>query len=106
MPLNSPELVNASHKGDLETVRMLVESGVDVNSTDKRGMGPLLTFTQSVLEYLLSKGANPNRQNNESGAPVIVGIAYMNNAECVRLLFEGGSKPEYYCGTHRRDTTS
>ena len=93
MPLNSPELVHASQKGDLATVRRLVESGVDVNSTDEHGMGPLLTFTPSVVEYLLSKGADPNRQKNESGAPVLVGIAYMNNVECVRLLLAGGADP-------------
>jgi ankyrin repeat protein len=56
-------------------------------------MGPLLTFTPSVCEYLLSKGADPNRQKNESGCPVLVGVAYMNNVECVRLLLEGGADP-------------
>lgn len=93
MSLNSPELVRASLQGDLATVRKLVESGADVNSMDKHGMGPLLTFTPSVVEYLLSQGADPNLQKNESEAPVLVGIAYMNNVECVRLLLEGGADP-------------
>jgi cytohesin len=91
MLVNSPELVRASQQGDLATVRKLVESGVDVNSTDGHGMGPLLTFTPSVLEFLLSKGADPNRQMNQNGAPVLVGVAYMNNVECVQLLLEGGA---------------
>lgn len=93
MSLKSPELVRASLQGDLATVRKLVESGVDVNSTDEHGMGPLLTFTPSVVEFLLSHGADPNGQKNESGAPVLVGIAYMNKVECVRLLLEGGADP-------------
>src|SRR5688572_16428449 len=93
MSLKSPKLVRASLQGDLATVRRLVESGIDVNSTDEHGMGPLLTFAPSVVEYLLSKGADPNRQKNESGAPVLVGIAYMNKVECVRLLLEGGADP-------------
>ena len=63
---NSPELVEASQEGDLATVRRLVESGADVNSVGEHGMGPLLTFTPSVVEYLLSKGADPNRQANEN----------------------------------------
>jgi uncharacterized protein len=92
-PFNSPELVLASLKGDLATVRNLLESGADVNSKDEHGMGPLLTFTPSVVEYLLSKGADPNRQTNESGAPVLVGVAYMNNADCVRLLLASGADP-------------
>ena len=91
MSLKSPELVRASLQGDLATVRKLVESGVDVNGTDEHGMGPLLTFTPSVAEFLLSHGADPNCQKNESGAPVLVGIAYMNHVECVRLLLEGGA---------------
>ncbi len=93
MAHNSPQLVRASLKGDLATVRELIESGADVNSTDEHGMGPLLTFTPSVVEYLLSKGADPNRQTNESGATVLAGIAYMNNADCVCLLLEGGADP-------------
>ncbi len=93
MPQNSPELVRASLNGDLENVRMLVESGADVNSTDEHGIGALLTLTPSVTEYLLAQGADPNSQTNENGAPVLVGIAYMNNADCVRLLLEGGADP-------------
>ena len=91
MAHNSPELVQASLDGNLVTVRALVESGADINSKDKHGMGTLLTFTPSVTEYLLSQGADPNHQTNESGAPVLVGIAYMNCVECVRLLLKGGA---------------
>lgn len=93
MSHNSPELVRASREGDLTTVRKLVESGAEVNSEDEHGMGPLLSFTPSVIEYLLSIGANPNLQKNENGAPVLVGIAYMNSVECVRLLLDGGADP-------------
>ncbi|PHR95375.1 MAG: hypothetical protein COA78_30285 [Blastopirellula sp.] len=93
MTHNAPELVNASLQGNLAEVQQLVESGADVNSTDQHGMGPLLTFTPAVIEYLLSQGADPNLQTNENGAPVLSGIAYMNNVECVRLLLEGGANP-------------
>src|SRR4030095_762053 len=93
MPFNSPELVRASQRGDLAAVRELVESGADVNSVGDHGMGPLLTFTPSIVEYLLSKGADPNRQTNEGGDPVLLGIAYFNNVECVRLLLQAGADP-------------
>jgi ankyrin repeat protein len=56
-------------------------------------MGPLLTFTPTVLEYLLAKGADPNRQTNENGDPVLLGVAYFNNVECVRLLLQAGADP-------------
>jgi ankyrin repeat protein len=94
MPFNSPELVRASSQGDLATVRNLVESGADVNSVGEHGMGPLLTFYHSVVEYLLSKGADPNRQTNECGDPVLLGIASYNNVECVRLLLQAGADPK------------
>lgn len=93
MPVNSPELVRASQRGDLAAVRKLVESGADVNSVGDHGMGPLLTFHPPVVEYLLSRGADPNRQTNESGDPVLAGVAYFNNAGCVRLLLEAGADP-------------
>jgi len=90
---NSPELVSASQEGDLERVKQLVESGADVNSVGDHGMGPLLNFTPAVTEYLLSKGADPNRQTNEGGHAVLLGIAYFNNLECVRLLLQAGADP-------------
>ena len=54
----------ASRQGGLATVRQL------------------LTFMPSVVEYLLSQGADPNRQTNESGDPVLLGIAYFEHLEC------------------------
>jgi ankyrin repeat protein len=94
MSFNSPELVLVSQRGDLSAVRKLVESGADVNSKGAHGMGPLLTFTPAVMEYLLSQGADPNRQTNESDHAVLLGIAYFNNLECVRLLLQAGADPK------------
>ena len=93
MPNLSPELVQASFQGDLPQVKQLLESGADVNSVDQHGMGPLLTFHPHVVEYLLSQGADPNVQTNETGASVLAGLAYMNQTECVQLLLEAGADP-------------
>lgn len=91
-----PKLVQASYTGDLSHVRQLIESGVDVNSTDDNGMGPLLTYHSGIIEYLLSRGADPNRQKNENGTAVLAGLAFANKAECVWLLLEAGADPN--CG--------
>ena len=77
----------------MDAVRKMIESGADVNSTGDHGMGALLTFTPSVVEYLLAQGADPNRQTNESGHAVLLGVAYFNHAECVRLLLQAGADP-------------
>ena len=93
MDPRSLELKRAASSGDLATVRALVEAGADVNATDEHGSGTLLTFHPDVVEYLLSKGADPNRQTNESGDPILCGVAYFNNAQCVRLLLAAGADP-------------
>ncbi len=90
--LNAPlhhELVAAASCGDLTTVRRLLESGVDPNSVDHHGMGPLLTFHPEVTEYLLAMGADPDRQRNENISPVIVGVC--GHYDCLRLLVEAGA---------------
>ena len=56
-----------------------MEASADVNATDQYGSGTLLTFHPAVMEYLLSKGADPNHQTNESGDPILCGVAYFNH---------------------------
>ena len=90
-PRRNEELVNATHAGDLTKVKQLIEAGADPNSCDSNGMRTLLTFHPEVIEYLLSKGADPNLQRNENISPVLTGIMYGGNLECVRLLLEGGA---------------
>src|SRR5262245_47995597 len=93
MESRSLELKQATSNGDLARVRAPVEAGADINATDQYGSGTLLTFYPDVMEYLLSKGADPNRQTNEGGDPVICGVAYFNHPECVRLLLKAGADP-------------
>ena len=87
----SIELKRAASSGDLDRVRALVEAGADVNASDEHGSGTLLTFHPAVTEYLLAKGADPNRQTNECGDAVLLGIACYNHLDCVRLLLAAGA---------------
>jgi ankyrin repeat protein len=42
---------------------------------------------------LLSRGADPNIQTNETGSPVLSGLTYGDHLDCVRLLLAGGANP-------------
>ena len=91
MESRSLELKQAASNGNLAQVRELVEAGADVNATDEHGSGTLLTFHPAVTEYLLANGADPNRQTNECGDAVLLGIACYNHLDCVRLLLAAGA---------------
>src|SRR5690349_18278930 len=94
MSFNSTELVKASQDGNLQEVRRLVDAGADVNSVGGHGIGPLLTPHAKIVEYLLTGGADPNRQTNEAGDAVLLGNAYLNRLRCVRLLLKAGADPK------------
>src|ERR1041385_2869594 len=91
MDPTSLKLKDACCEGDLDEVRRLLDAGADPNSTDEHGSGTLLTFDPAMIEYLLSRGANPGIQTNENGASVLAGLCYVNQLECVRLLLRAGA---------------
>ena len=86
-------LKRAAFDGNLDEVRSLVEAGANVNATDENGAGSLLSFHPHVVAYLLSQGADPDKQKNEYGASVLAGLCYVNQMECVRLLLDHGANP-------------
>jgi ankyrin repeat protein len=67
-------LLFAAREGDLETVKVLLEAGVDVNQTSEYGWTSLLAATQNrwyrLGVYLLEHGANPNIANEGGWNPL------------------------------------
>jgi uncharacterized protein len=67
-------LVFAARQNCLDCVKVLLESGADVNQTTHYGWTALLTATQNrhylVGKYLLEHGANPNIANNGGWNPL------------------------------------
>ncbi|KAJ7586335.1 hypothetical protein C8J56DRAFT_1051710 [Mycena floridula] len=84
----STALSNAAQAGHLETVKFILDKGVDVDLKDGRQGCALAAAAYSgkieVAEYLLNRAANPNAHNNILGRAAIGGI------EAVELLIDKG----------------
>jgi uncharacterized protein len=67
-------LVFATRANDLESVKVLLAAGADVNGTTGYGWSPLLVATQNryykLGAYLLDHGANPNLANKGGWVPL------------------------------------
>jgi ankyrin repeat protein len=104
-------LVFAAREGDLETAKVLVESGASVNQTTEYGWTPLLVATNNrnykLGAYLLEKGADTNIANKGGWTPLylatdnrnIEGGDYpvpkpdMDHLEYITLLLNKGADP-------------
>ena len=47
----------------------------------------------SLVSLLLKHGADPNRLNDRGQSP-LAGVVFKNEAECIKLLLDGGADPE------------
>ncbi len=104
-------LVFAAREGDLETAKVLVDGGADVNQTTEYGWTPLLVATNNrnykLGAYLLEKGADPDIANKGGWTPLylatdnrnIEGGDYpvpkpdMDHLEYITLLLNKGADP-------------
>jgi len=104
-------LVFAARRGDVESIRILLDAGADVNGTTQYGWTPLLTATQNryyaAALFLLERGADPNIANKGGWTPLylatdnrnIEGGDYpvrkpdMDHLVFIRKLLEKGANP-------------
>ena len=82
-------LVYAARVNDLESVRILLAAGADVNQVTNYGWSPLLVATQNryyqLASFLLDHGANPNIANKGAWSPLYIAVDNRN--------IEGGDYP-------------
>jgi ankyrin repeat protein len=82
-------LAFAARGNDLESARILLAAGADVNQLTNYGWSPLLIATQNryyqMASFLLDRGANPNLTNKGGWAPLYLAIDNRN--------IEGGDYP-------------
>ncbi|MCF2859206.1 ankyrin repeat domain-containing protein [Pseudoalteromonas sp. SMS1] len=88
-----PPLHQAVINGDLQKVKMLVESGADVNQLDSAmGNAPVHIAAQTdhddILKYLLDKGAFINLQAPRSGFTPLMVAAWYSKKSNIELLFQ------------------
>lgn len=89
-------LVQAAIVGSLEIVRLLVESGADVNQQQMNGESALANAANiassehlRIAQYLLENGANPNISAHHKLTP----LAVADNSKMVKLLLDHGADP-------------
>ncbi len=101
----------AVREGDLNTVKVLVDAGADVNQVSEFGWTPLLTATQNryyqIGKFLLEHGANPNIANEGGWNPLYIATDNRNieggdyptrkpdmpHLDFITLLLENGANP-------------
>jgi ankyrin repeat protein len=90
----SAELCELARKGSIDMLKLLVEVGADINSTDydqrtclhlaaSEGNGP-------VVEYLLSAGATPNAKDRWGGTPLRDAVRHNHGHVTTTLRAMGG----------------
>jgi len=91
------ELVWDIKNGELESVRKEIENkGIDVNQeVDGR---PLILYAAdygqvNIINYLLSKGANPNAKDKH-GISTLLAAIWEGHTDCVKLLLSKGANKE------------
>ncbi len=101
---NTP-LHYAVRKGKLETVKILLESGININSQNKDRETPLHTAViygqTNVVEYLIKRGADLNALDKYHHSPIFNAISYISYSSdqesarpyfrCMELLIKNGA---------------
>lgn len=104
-----PALVFAARQGDIESAKVLLEHGADVNQQTEGGWTALLTAVQNryydFAAFLLEHGADPRLQNKGGWSPLYIATDNRNieggdyptrkpdrdHLEIIKLLLERGA---------------
>jgi ankyrin repeat protein len=87
--------INAIEKGEVETIRGLLDRGLDEDAMDMSGNTLLMTavfkLQPDIVELLLERGASPKIANNGGITPLTIAVA-SGQARITRLLLNAGTK--------------
>ncbi len=112
-------LVLAAREGDLESAKLLLAAGADINQGTEYGWTPLLTATNNrnyrLARYLIEQGADVNKTNKGNWTPLYLATDNrnieggdfpvpkpdMDHLDYIRFLLERGANPNI----HIKDNT-
>lgn len=87
--------VDAIRLGRLDSVRAMLDAGLDAEEEDNNGNSLLMTaaFHQKpeIITLLLDRGGDPNAANKQGATPLMIAVAG-GNEEIARLLLDRGAK--------------
>jgi len=89
----SADLLTAIRNGDYAQVRKLIDSGADVNTTDKDGttalMHSVIESDVRMMKLLIDKGANVNMKNSQDSTALMYAAT---NLAKTRVLLDAGAE--------------
>jgi len=104
-------LVLAAREGDLESSKLLIDKGANINQVTEYGWSPLLTATNNrhyrLAQYLIERGADVNLANKGNWTPLYLASdnrnieggdfpvqkADIDHLEYIKFLLEHGANP-------------
>ena len=93
-------LLDASRKGDIDTVKTLLIKNEDVNLTANDGGTPLMLAAryghEKIVQLLIDKGADVNASDKSNSTP-LTEATFSKNINIAKLLIENGAKVNH-CG--------
>lgn len=87
-------LHQVTHKGNLESIRLLINAGADINAQNVQGITPLhMAATRKnveIVQLLIDSGADIQTKDNEGHTPWHYAAKLHDNFEIAELLFQDG----------------
>lgn len=94
----SQKMLNETSQGNVKEVKRLISRGVDVNSSNRYGVTPLMVAClcnwPEVVRLLLDEGADTERKESFFGCTALMFACMSGGWDSVQLLLEQGAEVE------------